>query len=160
MITIENVEDFPARARGAYVTVGNFDGVHRGHQRLIGRLRPGRCRGRSGACRDVQSAPGGTAASRQGSRPPGLADREIALLEEAGATEVAVFRTGRWLLDLTAREFFDRVIRRRLVPGAWSKAPTSPSATIGRAMWKSWAAGVPRSASNSRSSSRSATTPR
>jgi riboflavin kinase/FMN adenylyltransferase len=37
-------------------------------------------------------------------------DREIALLEEAGATEVGVFRTGPWLLGLSAREFFDRVI--------------------------------------------------
>src|SRR4051812_22949467 len=39
VIRIEDVEKFPARLRGAYVTVGNFDGVHRGHQRLIGRLR-------------------------------------------------------------------------------------------------------------------------
>jgi riboflavin kinase/FMN adenylyltransferase len=37
--------------------------------------------------------------------------REIELLREAGASEVALFRTGKWLLDLSAREFFDRVIR-------------------------------------------------
>ena len=39
VITIENVREFPAGARGAIVTVGNFDGVHRGHQQLLGRLR-------------------------------------------------------------------------------------------------------------------------
>ncbi len=37
-------------------------------------------------------------------------EREIALLEEAGTTEVAVFHTGQWLLELTAREFFDQII--------------------------------------------------
>src|SRR5262249_10900647 len=42
-------------------------------------------------------------------RPLVWPEREIALLEEAGATEVGVFRTGHWLLDLSAREFFDRV---------------------------------------------------
>jgi riboflavin kinase/FMN adenylyltransferase len=36
------------------------------------------------------------------------------LLEQAGATHVAVFRTGPWLLELSAREFFDRVIREQL----------------------------------------------
>jgi riboflavin kinase/FMN adenylyltransferase len=41
-------------------------------------------------------------------------DREIALLNEAGATEVAVFHTGPWLLQLSAREFFDQVICRQL----------------------------------------------
>ena len=40
-----------------------------------------------------------------------MADREIVLLEEAGASVVGVFRTGPWLLELSAREFFDRVIR-------------------------------------------------
>ena len=40
--------------------------------------------------------------------------REIELLEKAGATQVAVFRTGPWLLELSAREFFDRVIRQQL----------------------------------------------
>ena len=41
-------------------------------------------------------------------------EREINLLKEAGATEVGVFRTGQWLLELSAREFFDQVIRAQL----------------------------------------------
>jgi riboflavin kinase/FMN adenylyltransferase len=47
-------------------------------------------------------------------RPLVWPEREIALLEEAGATDVGVFRTGAWLLDLSAREFFDRVICEQL----------------------------------------------
>ena len=114
MITIENVEDFPARARGAYVTVGNFDGVHRGHQRLIGRLRA-RADAVGVPALAVTFDPHPVALLRPDKAPVPLVwpEREIALLEEAGASEVAVFRTGRWLLDLTAREFFDRVIRRQ-----------------------------------------------
>ncbi len=50
-------------------------------------------------------------------------EREIALLEEAGATDVAVFRTGRWLLDLTARDFFDRVIRRQFATRGMVEGP-------------------------------------
>ena len=41
-------------------------------------------------------------------------DREISLLQEAGASLVGVFRTGPWLLELTAREFFDRILREQL----------------------------------------------
>lgn len=113
VITIESVHDFPARARGAYVTVGNFDGVHRGHQRLIGRLRE-----RADATRvpalAVTFDPHPVSLLRPDKAPVPLvwAEREVALLEQAGADEVAVFRTGRWLLDLSARAFFDQVIRR------------------------------------------------
>ena len=50
-------------------------------------------------------------------------EREIALLREAGATEVAVFRTGPWLLELSAREFFDKVIRRQLAARGMVEGP-------------------------------------
>ena len=39
MITLESFAEVPARVRGAYLAVGNFDGVHRGHTQLLGRLR-------------------------------------------------------------------------------------------------------------------------
>jgi riboflavin kinase/FMN adenylyltransferase len=111
VITLETFDDVPARLRGAYLAVGNFDGVHRGHSRLIGRLR---------ALADEAGAPAvaltfdphPVALLRPEMAPVPLAwtERNVALLEQAGATEVGVFRTGPWLLGLTAREFFDRVI--------------------------------------------------
>ncbi len=124
MITIENVEDFPAGLRGAYVTVGNFDGVHRGHRRLIGQLRT-RADAEGVPALAVTFNPHPVALLRPDKAPVPLVwpEREITLLEEAGATEVAVFRTGRWLLDLTAREFFDRVIRRQFAARGLVEGP-------------------------------------
>ena len=37
MQIIHQLADFPADARGAVLALGNFDGVHRGHQTVIGR---------------------------------------------------------------------------------------------------------------------------
>src|SRR6266404_4090425 len=101
VITIENVEDFPETARGAYVTVGNFDGVHRGHQRLIGRLRA-RADAAGAPALAVTFNPHPVALLRPDKVPVPLVwpEREIALLEQAGATEVAEFHTGQWLLEL------------------------------------------------------------
>ena len=106
------------------LTVGNFDGVHRGHQRLIGRFRErADAAGVSGACRHVQPSSRGLLRPDKAPVPLVWTDREIALLEDAGATEVAVFRTGRWLLDLTAREFFDRVICRQFAARGMVEGP-------------------------------------
>ena len=115
VITIENVRDFPARARGAIVTVGNFDGVHRGHQRLLSRLRA-KADAAGVAALAITFDPHPVALLRPDKAPVPLVwpEREIALLQAAGATEVGVFRTGPWLLDLSAHEFFDRVIRGQL----------------------------------------------
>jgi riboflavin kinase / FMN adenylyltransferase len=114
-ITIENVRDFPPEARGAYVTVGNFDGVHRGHQRLLARLRA-KADAAGVPALAITFDPHPVALLRPDKVPVPLVwpEREIRLLEEAGATHVGVFRTGAWLLELSAREFFDRVIRGQL----------------------------------------------
>src|SRR5271155_2126021 len=124
VITIENVRDFPAKARGAYVAVGNFDGVHRGHRRLLSRLRL------TGALAAVPALaitfdPHPVALLRPDKAPVPLVwpEREVALLREAGATEVGVFRTGPWLLELSALEFFDQVVCAELAARGMVEGP-------------------------------------
>jgi riboflavin kinase/FMN adenylyltransferase len=111
VIAIENVRDFPPRARNAYVTVGNFDGVHRGHQRLLGRLRD-KADGAGVPALAITFDPHPVALLRPEQAPVPLVwpEHEIALLHGAGATEVGVFKTGPWLLGLSARDFFEQVI--------------------------------------------------
>jgi riboflavin kinase/FMN adenylyltransferase len=115
LIKIENVRDFPARYRGGYVTIGNFDGVHRGHQRLIAGLRA-KADAAGVPAVAITFDPHPVALLRPDKVPVPLVwpEREIDLLERAGAGVVGVFQTGSWLLGLSAREFFDRVVREQL----------------------------------------------
>ena len=121
--TIHYHEPLGKACRGGAVTVGNFDGVHRGHQALLAGLRR------------QASAVGGPAVvltfdphPLQLLRPAQfqpvlttLADR-AELLHGYGADEVVVLRTTPELLHLSARDFFEQVLRGRLdaravVPG-------------------------------------------
>jgi riboflavin kinase/FMN adenylyltransferase len=115
VITIDGSGALPDRVRGAYVAVGNFDGVHRGHSRLIARLRAN-AEAAGAAALALTFDPHPVLLLRPEEAPVPLVwlERKASLLEESGATEVGVFRTGPWLLGLTAREFFDRVIVDRL----------------------------------------------
>jgi riboflavin kinase / FMN adenylyltransferase len=112
VIAIENVGVLPSSIRGAFITVGNFDGVHLGHQALLSRLRA-----KAGApALAITFDPHPATLLRPQEAPVPLVwpEREVELLYAAGATEVGVFRTGPWLLELSARAFFDRVIRQQL----------------------------------------------
>jgi riboflavin kinase/FMN adenylyltransferase len=111
VITLETFDDVPARVRGAYLAIGNFDGVHRGHARLIARLRA-LAESAGAPALALTFDPHPVALLRPDLAPVPLlwVERKVELLKEAGATEVGIFRTGPWLLGLTAREFFDRVI--------------------------------------------------
>jgi riboflavin kinase/FMN adenylyltransferase len=111
VITIENVRDLPARARGAYVTIGNFDGVHRGHARLMAELvRRAEEAGVPAIAVTFHPRPAALLRPEQAPEPLVRLEREIELLTATGVTDVAVFHTGPWLLELSAREFFEQVV--------------------------------------------------
>jgi riboflavin kinase/FMN adenylyltransferase len=125
VLTIDSFAPVPASWREGYLAVGNFDGVHRGHAHLIGRLR---------AKADAVAAPAialtfdphPVAHLRPEAAPVPLSwtERTVELLQQAGATEVGVFRTGSWLLGLTAREFFERVILGQFAARGMVEGPT------------------------------------
>lgn len=99
------------------VTVGSFDGVHRGHQTLVRRAVD------AARQRDVRSVavtfdPHPAAVVRPGSQPPflqTLADR-VTRLHEAGVDQVVVLEFTRALASLEPHEFLEQVLVGRLEP--------------------------------------------
>lgn len=125
MIILESFGPVPATVRGAFLAVGNFDGVHRGHAQLLGRLRA-RAASAGAPALALTFDPQPAALLRPGAAPAPLSwtERRVELLKEAGADEVGVFRTGPWLLGLTAREFFDRVVLGQFAARGMVEGPT------------------------------------
>lgn len=111
MLTLDDSSAIPAQAQGAFLAVGNFDGVHRGHARLIAVLRALADRAEAPALA-LTFDPHPLSLLRPEQVPPPLVwtERKVELLQSAGASDVVVFQTGHWLLDMSAREFFDRVV--------------------------------------------------
>jgi riboflavin kinase/FMN adenylyltransferase len=115
VILIDGSGEIPEIARGAIVTVGNFDGVHRGHQKLLARARA-RANAAGVPAMAITFDPHPVALLRPEAAPVPLVwiEREVQLLKEAGSSLVGVLRTGPWLLELSAREFFDRILCKQL----------------------------------------------
>ncbi len=125
MITLHDFADVPSKFRGAFVAVGNFDGVHRGHAHLLDRLKI-----RAAAARVPAIAltfdPSPATFLRPETAPALLTwlERPGELLVGLGLADVGVFQTGPWLLGLTAREFFDRVLLGQLGAKGIVEGPT------------------------------------
>jgi riboflavin kinase/FMN adenylyltransferase len=125
VITIADLTPAPPAVRGAYLAIGNFDGVHKGHALLLERLRK-RAAEAGAPALPVTFDPHPVALLRPERAPVPLLwpERKLALLKATGATDVGVFRTGPWLLSLTAREFFDRVIVEQFRARGMVEGPT------------------------------------
>jgi riboflavin kinase/FMN adenylyltransferase len=107
--------DDAARCQNGFVSIGNFDGVHRGHQGMIAELiRNARQHAAPAVVFTFDPHP--IALLRPGQSPPPLSttERKLELLSRCGVDAVIVYPTDQELLQLTPREFFDRIVVGRL----------------------------------------------
>ncbi|MGQ0635910.1 MAG: bifunctional riboflavin kinase/FAD synthetase [Planctomycetaceae bacterium] len=100
-----------AAFRGAYVSIGNFDGVHCGHRSMLATL-TGRARAARRPALVFTFDPHPIALLRPQQTPPPLTttQRRLELLAESGVDATLVYATDQALLNLSPQNFFDRII--------------------------------------------------
>ncbi len=106
------LDNLPDSCRRGAVTIGNFDGVHRGHARIVERL-VAKARQLGGPAVVFTFDPHPVRLLRPDKAPPPLTwtDRKADLLAELGIDALIACPTDLPFLQQSAREFFDRVIR-------------------------------------------------
>jgi riboflavin kinase / FMN adenylyltransferase len=124
MRLLRSLDNLPADLCRGAVTIGNFDGVHRGHARIVERLLA-KAREVGGPAVVFTFDPHPVRLLRPSEAPPPLTwtDRKAQLLDELGVTAVVAFPTDEALLALSPAEFFDRIVRERLEARAMVEGP-------------------------------------
>lgn len=117
-------QDAPEAALRGALALGNFDGVHRGHQALVRALRA-RADAVAGPAVCVTFDPHPLSLLRPEQFQPVLTtiQHRAELLCRAGADHVIVLHTTRELLELDAADFFREVVRERLQAQAMVEGP-------------------------------------
>lgn len=99
------------RSHAAVLTIGNFDGVHRGHVAMLGRLKELSVQlGLPAVVVTFDPPPLAILAPER--LPPRLTtvEQKAALLRAQGVDEVIVWPVSRELLSLTAEQFFEQIV--------------------------------------------------
>ena len=124
MLLFRSLNDLPDSLRRGAVSIGNFDGVHRGHARLIDSLRD-EARAIDGPAVVFTLDPHPASVLRPDQTPPSLSwiERKAQLLGELGVDAVIAYPTDRELLEMDAQTFFDHIIRDCLDARAMVEGP-------------------------------------
>ena len=114
MKVYRDLKELPQATRGAAVTIGNFDGVHRGHLKVIARLND-LARKHSGISVAVTFDPHPQKLFR-GEAPPALLTLEakIERLHEAGIDRLLILKFDRSLSLVEPEDFISQVLVQRL----------------------------------------------
>jgi riboflavin kinase / FMN adenylyltransferase len=121
---IRDLADLPDSIRRCAVAIGNFDGVHWGHARIVERLLA-RAQEVGGAAVVFTFDPHPALLLRPEQAPPPLTwtDRKAELLAELGVDTTIAYPTDEALLQLSPAEFFQRIVREALDARAMVEGP-------------------------------------
>ena len=111
MKLFRNLNQFPESLRGGALTIGNFDGVHRGHATIINRLK--HYADKLSAATIVftfDPHPVRVLAPERAPVPLTWTNRKADLLAELGVDVVIAYPTDVELLSLTHDEFFKQIV--------------------------------------------------
>ena len=124
MKVIHDISQIPIDLQGGAVSIGNFDGVHRGHARIIAHLQT--------LASEVVAPvvvftfePHPVRLLRPDQAPPPLTwtKRKAQLLRQLGVDALVVYPTDEQVLRLSPGEFFQRVVCDRLRAKAMAEGP-------------------------------------
>jgi len=106
------------------VAIGNFDGVHRGHARIVERLLA-RAKEVGGPAIVFTFDPHPVRLLRPEHAPPPLTwtDRKAELLAQLGVDAMIAYPTDESLLALSPQDFFSRIVRESLAANAMVEGP-------------------------------------
>jgi riboflavin kinase/FMN adenylyltransferase len=121
---LRSIDQLPENLRHGALSIGNFDGVHRGHARLVERLLA-KARELRGPAMVFTFDPHPVRLLRPESAPPPLTwtDRKAQLLDELGVTAVIAYPTDEALLALTPEQFFQRIVQEKLAARGMVEGP-------------------------------------
>jgi riboflavin kinase/FMN adenylyltransferase len=121
---IRNLSQLPDSARGGAVAIGNFDGVHLGHVRIVKQLQQ-RAHEVGGPAIVFTFDPHPVRILRPDQCPPPLTwtTRKAELLAEQGVDRIVAYPTDQQMLDLSARQFFQQTVCDTLSARAMVEGP-------------------------------------
>jgi riboflavin kinase/FMN adenylyltransferase len=121
---LRSLDDLPDNLRGGGVSIGNFDGVHRGHARIVERLLA-TSRQVGGPAIAFTFDPHPVRLLRPAAAPPPLTwtDRKAELLAALGVDAMIAYPTDEALLALSPEAFFQTIVREQLHAKAMVEGP-------------------------------------
>jgi riboflavin kinase/FMN adenylyltransferase len=124
VLLLRSLEDLPDNLRRGAVSIGNFDGVHWGHARLVEALLS-EAREVNGPAIVFTLDPHPASVLRPDKTPPSLSwtERKAELLGDLGVDAVIAYPTDRAFLELEATAFFEQIIVGRLDARAMVEGP-------------------------------------